>query len=63
MTRRYGRAMRGQRVQDAVPKNFGRNISIRGSLSCYGMEAVMTVDGAVDAAVLRACGRHVLVPT
>jgi hypothetical protein len=25
MTRRYGRAMRGQRVHDAVPKNFGRN--------------------------------------
>jgi transposase len=63
MTRRYGRAMRGQRVQDAVPKNFGRNVSILGSLSCYGMEAVMTVEGAVDAAVFRAYVGHVLVPT
>jgi transposase len=63
MTRRYGRALRGQRVHDAVPKNFGRNISILGSLSCYGMEAVMTVEGAVDAMVFRAYVGHVLVPT
>jgi transposase len=63
MTRRYGRAMRGQRVHDAVPKNFGRNISILGSLSWYGMEAVMTVEGAVDAAVFRAYVGQVLVPT
>lgn len=63
MTRRYGRARRGQRVHDAVPKNFGRNISILGSLSWYGMEAVMTVEGAVDAAVFRIYVKHVLVPT
>lgn len=63
MTRRYGRAQRGERVHDAVPRNFGRNVSILGSLSCYGMEAVMTVDGAVDANVFRAYVRHVLTPT
>ncbi|RJG07081.1 IS630 family transposase [Noviherbaspirillum cavernae] len=63
MTRRYGRAMHGQRVHDAVPGNFGRNVSIPGSLSCHGMEAVMTVEGAVDAAVFRACVAHALVPT
>jgi len=63
MTRRYGRAKRGQRVHDAVPKNFGRNVSILGSLSWYGMEAVMTVEGAVDAAVCRAYVGRVLVPT
>lgn len=55
--------MHGLRVHDAVPKNFGRNVSILGSLSCYGMEAVMTVEGAVDAAVFRAYVGHVLVPT
>lgn len=63
MTRRYGRALRGQRVHDAVPKNFGRNVSMIGSLSWYGMQAVMTVEGAVDAVVFRAYVRHVLVPT
>jgi hypothetical protein len=63
MTRRYGRAMRGQLVQDAAPKNVGRNVSILGSLSWYGMETVMTVEGAVGAAVFRAYVGHVLIPT
>jgi hypothetical protein len=63
MTRHYGRAPRGQRVHDAVPKSFGRNISILGALSWYGMNAVMTVEGAVDTAVFRAYVKHVLVPT
>jgi transposase len=63
MTPRYGRAMRGKRVHDAVPKNFGRNVSILGALSCYGMAAVMTIEGAVDAAAFRAYVGQVLVPT
>jgi transposase len=63
MTRRFGRATRGKRVSDSVPKNYGRNVSILGSLSCYGMEAVMTIEGAVDAAVFRAYVHHVLLPT
>lgn len=63
MTRRYGRAPRGQRVHDAVPKNFGRNVSILGALSWYGMDAVMTIEGAVDTAVFRAYVTHVLLPT
>ncbi len=63
MTRRYGRARRGKRVHDAVPKNFGRNVTILGALSCDGLDAVMTVDGATDAAVFRAYVTQVLVPT
>jgi transposase len=63
MTRRYGRAVRGQRVHDAVPKNIGRNISILGALCCYGLDAVMTIEGAVDAAVFDAYVRQVLAPT
>lgn len=47
----------------AVPKNYSRNISILGSLSCYGMEAVMTIEGAVDATVFCVYVRHVLTPT
>lgn len=50
-------------MHDAVPKNFGRNVSILESLSCYGVEAVMTVDGAIDAAVFRAYIGRVLMPT
>lgn len=63
MTRRYGRAVRGCRVHDAVPRNHGRNITVLGALSCYGLDAVMTVEGAADAAVFRAYVQQVLVPT
>lgn len=63
MTRRYGRAKPSCRVHDAVPRNHGRNITILGTLSCYGLNAVMTVEGAVDATVFRAYVEQVLVPT
>lgn len=63
MTRAFGRAVRGQRVTDAVPKNHGENITMLGSLACSGIEAVMTINGAVDSAVFRAYVAQVLVPT
>jgi transposase len=63
MTRRFGRASPGQRVVDAVPKNFGKNISILGALSCQGLEAVMTVEGATDTQVFRVFVTQVLLPT
>ena len=63
MTRRYGRAQYGRRVADAVPKNFGLNVTILGALSCNGLDAVMTVEGATDTAVFRAYVEQVLVPT
>ncbi|WP_349282636.1 IS630 family transposase (plasmid) [Polaromonas hydrogenivorans] len=63
MTRRYGRARRGQRVHDAVPKNWGRNVTVLGSLSCQGLEAVMTIEGATDGAVFFAYVSQVLAPT
>lgn len=63
MTRRYGRARRGKRVHDSVPKNFGRNVTILGALSCTGLDAVMSVEGATDTAVFRAYVEQVLVPT
>lgn len=63
MTRLFGRAPRGDRVHDAVPKNHGQNVSVLGALSCQGIDAVMTIDGAVDAAVFRVYVEQVLVPT
>jgi transposase len=63
MTRRFGRAPRGKRVHDAVPKNFGKNLTILGALSCRGLEAVMTIEGATDAAVFGAFVTEVLAPT
>ena len=63
MTRRYGRARYGKRAHDSVPKNFGRNVTILGALSCTGLDAVMSVEGATDTAVFRAYVEQVLVPT
>ena len=45
------------------PKNWGRNVTVLGSLSCHGLEAVMTIEGATDAAVFRAYVGEVLAPT
>jgi len=63
MTRRYGRASRGLRVLDAVPKNHGKNVTVLGALSCQGIDAVMTVEGATGSAVFRAYVWQVLAPT
>jgi hypothetical protein len=63
MTRLSGRAVRGCRVPDAVPKNYGSNVTILGCLSGQGLDAVMTIDGPTDAAVFHAYVTQVLVPT
>ncbi len=63
LTRLYGRAPRGERALGSAPQNYGQNVTILGALSCTGLEAVMTVDGATDADVFRAYVREVLGPT
>lgn len=63
MMRRGSRATPGVRVKDAVPKSFGRNVTVLGALSCQGLEAVMTIDSATGATVFRTYVNHVLIPT
>lgn len=63
MTRRYGRAPKGQRVHDAVPQNYGPNVTILGALNVQGITAVMTIEGATDTEVFLAYVEHVLAPT
>jgi transposase len=63
MTRHFGRARRGERVHDAVPKNHGQNVTLLGALSCQGIDAVMSIDGPTDTAVFRVYVEQVLVPT
>ena len=63
MTRRYGRAPKGARVIDAVPQNYGPNVTMLGAVSLYGIDAVMTVEGATDTEVFMAYLEHVLAPT
>jgi transposase len=49
MTRRYGRAPRGERAHDNAPRNYGEQTSLISALG-LGREllATMTVQGAVD---------------
>ena len=63
MSRLYGRARPGQRVQAAVPRNYGKNITIIGALGIEGLSAVMTIDGATDGDVFAAYVEQVLIPT
>ena len=63
MTRLYGRAPKGERVIGSVPQNYGQNVTMVAALGNHGLQAVMTVEGATDAAVFRAYVKHVLGPT
>jgi transposase len=63
MTRRYGRAPKGERVLGAVPQNYGAHVTMLAALGSHGVEAVMTIDGATDAEVFRVYVEQVLRPT
>jgi transposase len=63
LTRRYGRAPRGERVIGAVPQNYGANVTLLAALGSQGVEAVMTMAGATDAEVFRVYVEQVLRPT
>jgi transposase len=63
MTRLYGRAAKGRRVIDTVPQNYGENVTMLASLTVSGIEAPMTVSGAVDGIVFKVYVEQVLCPT
>lgn len=46
MTRRYRRAPIGQRLNDSVPGDPGGNVTLIGTLSLSGLNALMTIPGA-----------------
>lgn len=63
MTRLYGRATPGERVIESVPQNYGENISMLGAISLAGIDAPMTISGAVDGLVFLEYVKQVLCPT
>jgi transposase len=63
LTRLYGRARRGERVIESVPRNYGEQPSLISSLSLNGVEATMSITGAVDTLVFNAYIERVLRPT
>ena len=62
-TRRYGRAIGGRRVRQGVPLHGGPNVTVVGALSVNGLEAVMTLDGALNQDSFAAYLDQVLGPT
>jgi transposase len=63
MTRRYGRAARGQRVVDSVPANYGATHTLLAARGLDGLHAPWVVDGAVTGDICRCWVSEVLGPT
>jgi transposase len=59
----YARAPRGCRAYDRTIVNYGQNITLLAAMRVNGMEAAMTLEGAVDEAVFEVFVREVLLPT
>jgi transposase len=62
MTRRYGRAPKGERAHDAAPRNYGAHTSLIGAMGLRGLVATLTVEGAVDTDCFNAYVERVLGP-
>lgn len=62
MTRTYGRAPRGERVVEAVPRNRGSVTTMLGALTVSGLLAMMTVEGGTDEEVFLTFLDRVLAP-
>jgi transposase len=63
MTRLRGRALRGQRVVEAVPHGHWKTTTLIAALDSNGMRCSMVLDGAVNKLAFEAFVREVLVPT
>jgi transposase len=62
MTRRYGRAPRGERVHDSAPRNYGSHTSVIGAMGLRGLVATLAIEGAVDTLCFDAYLERVLRP-
>jgi len=62
MTRRYGRAPRGERIAEATPAGHWRTLTLLGALTLEGMLASMTIESPTDGDVFLAFLEQVLCP-
>jgi transposase len=63
MTRRYGRARRGQRLVAAVPHGHWKTTTFIGALTAHGLTAPTVIDGAINGEIFLAWVEQVLVPS
>jgi transposase len=62
LTRRYGRAPKGERVVGKVPRNTPPTVTLVGALAPSGLITAMELDGAIDGGSFAAFVEHALVP-
>lgn len=60
LTSAYGRAGRGTRVTQSVPRKHGKGVTLLGSLGLRGLLAPLAIEGAVDTVVFDSYVRHAL---
>lgn len=59
----YARTWRGCRAYDRTIVNYGQNLSLIAAMSVNGIQAAMTIEGAVNRAVFEAFVGKLLLPT
>jgi transposase len=62
MTRRYGRAVGGERVNDSAPVNHGKNTTVIGAVRFSGVVATKTIKGAMNGEAFSDYITHDLIP-
>ena len=62
MTRRYGRAPRGERVGEGTPAGHWRTLTVWGAIRMSGWVATMTIEAATDGEIFLAYVEQVLCP-
>lgn len=62
MTRRFARALQGQRAYGSCPLNYGPNVSVAGAIRLDGVVAAMVLDGAYDGEAFLAFTTDILAP-
>ncbi len=63
LARLFGWAPRGDRSRGSIPRNYGRNLSVCTALSCAGITAVMSIEGAIDGRAFEQYVDKILAPT
>ena len=62
MTRRYGRAVRGERVAEGTPAGHWRTLTVLGAIRMSGWVATMMIEAATDGDIFLAYLQQVLCP-
>ena len=61
--RLYAGAPKGQRAVGVAPRNWKSNTTVVGALSLQGVQAAMTLEGALDTSTFELFIEHYLLPT